>query len=230
MRDRDREIGLPWGKRKKEAPKPSPAISPAVSLRQQQQQPQQPQQPQNPQPPSPLTMSPRHASLLLACLVLSARLSGSRAAPPRLILEQGGPPGVAGRLLGALVSGYLRPAGDGRGQQQQRDDEEEGAQWESEPLGWDGSPERDLAVSKRCAGLSTCILADLTDKLHRLSGTRTNVGVGTPGRKRRAAPSSSSSSPAGISRGGSQGPGEISSPSFSSSSSLKPGSLPPRAV
>ncbi|XP_061422560.1 calcitonin-1-like [Lethenteron reissneri] len=177
-------------------------------------------------------MSPRHASLLLACLVLSARLSGSRAAPPRLVLEQGGPPGVAGRLLGALVSGYLRPSSsDGRGHQHQQQEDEEGGQWESEPLGWDGSPERDLAVSKRCVGLSTCILADLTDKLHRLSGTRTNVGVGTPGRKRRAAPSSSS--PAGIPRGGSQGPGEIASPSssFSSSaSSLKPASLPPRAV
>lgn len=43
-------------------------------------------------------------------------------------------------------------------------------------------------VSKRCSGLSTCVLGKLSQDLHKLQTfPRTNVGSGTPGRKRSAA-------------------------------------------
>ncbi|XP_072309140.1 calcitonin-like, partial [Eucyclogobius newberryi] len=46
------------------------------------------------------------------------------------------------------------------------------------------SPERPL-LSKRCSGLSTCVLGKLSQDLHKLQTfPRTNVGAGTPGRKR----------------------------------------------
>ncbi|KAJ0069849.1 hypothetical protein NL108_015408, partial [Boleophthalmus pectinirostris] len=40
-------------------------------------------------------------------------------------------------------------------------------------------------LSKRCSGLSTCVLGKLSQDLHKLQTfPRTNVGAGTPGRKR----------------------------------------------
>uniref|UniRef100_A0A4W4GZM4 Calcitonin peptide-like domain-containing protein n=1 Tax=Electrophorus electricus TaxID=8005 RepID=A0A4W4GZM4_ELEEL len=42
-------------------------------------------------------------------------------------------------------------------------------------------------VSKRCSNLSTCVLGKLSQELHKLQTyPRTNVGAGTPGKKRRA--------------------------------------------
>uniref|UniRef100_A0A673FQ80 Calcitonin peptide-like domain-containing protein n=1 Tax=Sinocyclocheilus rhinocerous TaxID=307959 RepID=A0A673FQ80_9TELE len=42
-----------------------------------------------------------------------------------------------------------------------------------------------LSVSKRCSSLSTCVLGKLSQELHKLQTyPRTNVGAGTPGKKR----------------------------------------------
>ncbi|XP_037551438.1 calcitonin/calcitonin-related polypeptide, alpha [Nematolebias whitei] len=43
----------------------------------------------------------------------------------------------------------------------------------------------DRPVSKRCTGLSTCVLGKLSQEFHKLqTHHRTNVGAGTPGKKR----------------------------------------------
>ncbi|XP_013882039.1 calcitonin/calcitonin-related polypeptide, alpha isoform X2 [Austrofundulus limnaeus] len=43
----------------------------------------------------------------------------------------------------------------------------------------------DRPVSKRCTGLSTCVLGKLSQDFHKLqTHHRTNVGAGTPGRRR----------------------------------------------
>ncbi|XP_068596968.1 calcitonin/calcitonin-related polypeptide, alpha [Brachionichthys hirsutus] len=45
------------------------------------------------------------------------------------------------------------------------------------------SPDR--SVSKRCTGLSTCVLGKLSQDIHKLQAfPRTDVGAGTPGKKR----------------------------------------------
>ncbi|XP_023665954.1 calcitonin-1-like isoform X1 [Paramormyrops kingsleyae] len=45
------------------------------------------------------------------------------------------------------------------------------------------SPDR--GMSKRCSNLSTCVLGKLSQELHKLQAVpRTDVGAGTPGRKR----------------------------------------------
>ncbi|XP_061622293.1 calcitonin/calcitonin-related polypeptide, alpha isoform X4 [Phyllopteryx taeniolatus] len=45
------------------------------------------------------------------------------------------------------------------------------------------SPDR--SISKRCTGLSTCVLGKLSQDIHKLqSYPRTDVGAGTPGKKR----------------------------------------------
>ncbi|TNN77261.1 Calcitonin-1 [Liparis tanakae] len=46
----------------------------------------------------------------------------------------------------------------------------------------------DRPLTKRCSNLSTCVLGKLSQELHKLQTfPRTNVGAGTPGRKRAAA-------------------------------------------
>ncbi|KAM7424205.1 hypothetical protein PAMA_000512 [Pampus argenteus] len=43
----------------------------------------------------------------------------------------------------------------------------------------------DKPMSKRCTGLSTCVLGKLSQDIHKLQTyPRTNVGAGTPGKKR----------------------------------------------
>lgn len=43
----------------------------------------------------------------------------------------------------------------------------------------------DKPISKRCASLSTCVLGKLSQELHKLQTyPRTDVGAGTPGKKR----------------------------------------------
>ncbi|XP_054633039.1 calcitonin-1-like isoform X1 [Dunckerocampus dactyliophorus] len=45
----------------------------------------------------------------------------------------------------------------------------------------------DRPLTKRCSNLSTCVLGKLSQELHKLQTfPRTNVGAGTPGKKRRA--------------------------------------------
>lgn len=42
----------------------------------------------------------------------------------------------------------------------------------------------DRAMSKRCTGLSTCVLGKLSQDIHKLQTyPRNNVGAGTPGKK-----------------------------------------------
>ncbi|KAM3625449.1 uncharacterized protein V6R79_012250 [Siganus canaliculatus] len=42
----------------------------------------------------------------------------------------------------------------------------------------------DRLVSKRCTGLSTCVLGKLSQDIHKLQTyPRTDVGAGTPGKK-----------------------------------------------
>ncbi|XP_065260339.1 calcitonin [Emys orbicularis] len=48
-----------------------------------------------------------------------------------------------------------------------------------------GSKSLDRPISKRCASLSTCVLGKLSQELHKLQTyPRTDVGAGTPGKKR----------------------------------------------
>ncbi|XP_029983748.1 calcitonin/calcitonin-related polypeptide, alpha isoform X1 [Sphaeramia orbicularis] len=43
----------------------------------------------------------------------------------------------------------------------------------------------DRPMSKRCTGLSTCVLGKLSQDIHKLqTNPRTDVGAGTPGKKR----------------------------------------------
>ncbi|XP_053544914.1 calcitonin gene-related peptide 2 isoform X1 [Bombina bombina] len=43
----------------------------------------------------------------------------------------------------------------------------------------------DRSISKRCSNLSTCVLGKLSQELHKLQNyPRTDVGAGTPGKKR----------------------------------------------
>ncbi|XP_024151309.1 calcitonin/calcitonin-related polypeptide, alpha isoform X1 [Oryzias melastigma] len=47
--------------------------------------------------------------------------------------------------------------------------------------------EEERPVSKRCTGLSTCVLGRLSQDIHKLQTyPRTDVGAGTPGKKRRS--------------------------------------------
>lgn len=49
-------------------------------------------------------------------------------------------------------------------------------------------PSMDRPLTKRCSNLSTCVLGKLSQELHKLQTfPRTNVGAGTPGKKRGAA-------------------------------------------
>ncbi|XP_053175271.1 calcitonin-1-like [Scomber japonicus] len=50
----------------------------------------------------------------------------------------------------------------------------------------------DRPLTKRCSNLSTCVLGKLSQELHKLQTfPRTNVGAGTPGKKRSAPESDS---------------------------------------
>lgn len=50
----------------------------------------------------------------------------------------------------------------------------------------------DRPITKRCSNLSTCVLGKLSQELHKLQTfPRTNVGAGTPGKKRSAPESDS---------------------------------------
>ncbi|XP_062973317.1 calcitonin [Elgaria multicarinata webbii] len=72
----------------------------------------------------------------------------------------------ARRLLKALVNGYAQMAAE-----------------ELEQASEGNSLDR--PISKRCANLSTCVLGKLSQELHKLQTyPRTDVGAGTPGKKR----------------------------------------------
>ncbi|KAL7992156.1 hypothetical protein Chor_016412 [Crotalus horridus] len=72
----------------------------------------------------------------------------------------------ARRLLNALVKEYVQMTAE-------------------EPLQSSEGSSLDRPISKRCANLSTCVLGKLSQELHKLQTyPRTDVGAGTPGKKR----------------------------------------------
>ncbi|XP_064168828.1 calcitonin-1-like isoform X3 [Anguilla rostrata] len=73
----------------------------------------------------------------------------------------------ARRLLNAIVKEFVQVTAEELAQQ----------------AGDGNSP--DIPVSKRCSNLSTCVLGKLSQDLHRMQAyPRTDVGAGTPGRRR----------------------------------------------
>ncbi|OCT83576.1 calcitonin isoform X1 [Xenopus laevis] len=76
----------------------------------------------------------------------------------------------ARRLLSALVKEFVQMTAE-----------------EMEETNEGNSPDR--SISKRCSNLSTCVLGKLSQELHKLqSYPRTDVGAGTPGKKRNILP------------------------------------------
>ncbi|KAM4630127.1 calcitonin/calcitonin-related polypeptide, alpha [Polymixia lowei] len=109
--------------------------------------------------------------LLAYALVICQRYS-SHAAPSRTSLEPMSDRVTltnyeARRLLSAIVKEFVQIISEER--------EQEAARGES----------LERPVSKRCTGLSTCVLGKLSQDIHKLQTyPRTDVGAGTPGKKR----------------------------------------------
>ncbi|TRY66598.1 hypothetical protein DNTS_014345 [Danionella cerebrum] len=114
----------------------------------------------------------RISTLLVAYALIVCQMSISNASPARPPLESSPDRTAltdyeARRLLQAIVKEFM---------QMNAEDVEQQAAEESS-LG--------RAVSKRCSSLSTCVLGKLSQELHKLQTyPRTNVGAGTPGKKR----------------------------------------------
>ncbi|XP_052001746.1 calcitonin/calcitonin-related polypeptide, alpha [Xyrauchen texanus] len=112
------------------------------------------------------------SAFLVAYALILCQMYSSNAAPARPVLEssQDGTTLTdyeARRLLNAIVKEFV---------QMTTEDMEQQATEENSL----GRP-----VSKRCSSLSTCVLGKLSQELHKLQTyPRTNVGAGTPGRKR----------------------------------------------
>ncbi|XP_048339174.1 calcitonin gene-related peptide 2 isoform X1 [Sphaerodactylus townsendi] len=111
-------------------------------------------------------------SFFLAVYALVAcQMDNCQAVPLRPGLESVTDRGTLGdyearRLLNALVKEYV---------QMTAEELEEASEGNS----------LDRPVSKRCANLSTCVLGKLSQELHKLQTyPRTDVGAGTPGKKR----------------------------------------------
>ncbi|XP_076880289.1 calcitonin/calcitonin-related polypeptide, alpha isoform X1 [Brachyhypopomus gauderio] len=114
------------------------------------------------------------SALLVTYALIVCQMYYANAAPSRPALEL--PQGdatltdyEARRLLNAIIKEFV--------------------QMTAEDLDQPDTEENSLGrpVSKRCSNLSTCVLGKLSQELHKLQTyPRTNVGAGTPGRKRRA--------------------------------------------
>ncbi|XP_029902973.1 calcitonin/calcitonin-related polypeptide, alpha isoform X2 [Myripristis murdjan] len=112
------------------------------------------------------------STLLLAYALIICQMYSSHAAPSRTSQESMSY-GVtltndeAQRLLNAIIKEFMQITS-----LQQEQQTTEG-----------NSPDR--PVSKRCTGLSTCVLGKLSQDIHKLQTyPRTDVGAGTPGKKR----------------------------------------------
>ncbi|XP_060784539.1 calcitonin-like [Neoarius graeffei] len=113
-------------------------------------------------------------SAVLAVSVLTVcHLYSSHAAPLRPVLDFLSDPVVlsdyeARRLLNAIVREFVQMAVE---ESDQRTD----------------SNSEGRVLAKRCSSLSTCVLGKLSQELHKLQTfPRTDVGAGTPGKKRSA--------------------------------------------
>ncbi|CAG5856526.1 calcitonin/calcitonin-related polypeptide, alpha [Menidia menidia] len=110
-------------------------------------------------------------ALLLAYALIICQMSISMAAPPRTSKESM-LDGVTlsnddAEMLLRAIKEFMQITSDDAGQQRV----------EGESL--------DRPVSKRCTGLSTCVLGKLSQDIHKLQTfPRTDVGAGTPGKKR----------------------------------------------
>ncbi|KAJ7998165.1 hypothetical protein DPEC_G00219760 [Dallia pectoralis] len=117
------------------------------------------------------------SAVLVAYALVICQMYSSQAAPAR--------PGVesmtdrvtltdyeARRLLNAIVKEFVQMTAEELEQQVNDGD--------------DGNS-MDRPLTKRCSNLSTCVLGKLSQDLHKLqSFPRTDVGAGTPGKKRSA--------------------------------------------
>ncbi|XP_057703839.1 calcitonin-1-like isoform X2 [Corythoichthys intestinalis] len=110
-------------------------------------------------------------TLLLACVLIFCQIYISQAAPSRSREDLNGD-GITlsnddiQKLLRAIKE-FMQLASD-----------------EQERQTADGSSP-DRSMSKRCTGLSTCVLGKLSQDIHNLQTfPRTDVGAGTPGKKR----------------------------------------------
>ncbi|KAI7811677.1 calcitonin-1-like isoform X1 [Triplophysa rosa] len=111
------------------------------------------------------------SSVLVAYAVIVCQMSSSQAAPVR-----GAPDSLTDRLaltdfetrrlLSAIIKSVVQMTAE-----------------EPEPVEEDNGQGRFL--SKRCSNLSTCVLGKLSQELHKLQTfPQTDVGAGTPGKKR----------------------------------------------
>ncbi|XP_030622275.1 calcitonin/calcitonin-related polypeptide, alpha [Chanos chanos] len=112
------------------------------------------------------------SAFLLAYTLIICQMYSSNAAPARNALESFQDQTTlsdheARRLLNAIIREFMHMAAEDL--EQETNDE-------------DSLPR---PMSKRCCNLSTCVLGKLSQELHRLqSYPRTNVGAGTPGKRR----------------------------------------------
>ncbi|XP_034381613.1 calcitonin/calcitonin-related polypeptide, alpha isoform X2 [Cyclopterus lumpus] len=110
-------------------------------------------------------------NLLLACALISCQMYVSQAAPSRTSKES-----ISDRvtLSNDDAQSLLRAIKDFM---QITSDEQEHQTADGNSL--------DRPLSKRCTGLSTCVLGQLSQDIHKLQTyPRTNVGAETPGKKR----------------------------------------------
>ncbi|XP_061670168.1 calcitonin/calcitonin-related polypeptide, alpha isoform X1 [Syngnathoides biaculeatus] len=114
----------------------------------------------------------KFGTFLLSCVLIFCQMYISQAAPSRS-REDPNADGVTlsnddiMKLLRAIKE-FMQPASD-----------------EQERQTGDGSSSPDRSMSKRCTGLSTCVLGKLSQDIHKLQTyPRTDVGAGTPGKKR----------------------------------------------
>ncbi|XP_066496873.1 calcitonin-like [Tiliqua scincoides] len=113
----------------------------------------------------------RISSFLAVYALVACQMESYQAVPLRAGLEPVTERGTLGdyearRLLNALVKEYVQLTAE-----------------ELEQASEGNSLDR--PISKRCANLSTCVLGKLSQELHKLQTyPRTDVGAGTPGKKR----------------------------------------------
>ncbi|XP_061630032.1 calcitonin-1-like isoform X1 [Phyllopteryx taeniolatus] len=116
------------------------------------------------------------SAFLVAYALVICQMYCSQAAPARPALESMSERVTltdyeARRLLNAIVKEFVQMTAEELEQQQQAAEGNSMAR----PL------------TKRCSNLSTCVLGKLSQELHKLQTfPRTNVGAGTPGKKRSA--------------------------------------------
>ncbi|XP_054476599.1 calcitonin-1-like [Anoplopoma fimbria] len=116
------------------------------------------------------------SAFLVAYALVICQMYCSQAAPARPVLESMSDRVTltdyeARRLLNAIVKEFVQMTAEEMEQQ---------------------ATEGNRPLTKRCSNLSTCVLGKLSQELHKLQTfPRTNVGAGTPGKKRSAPESDS---------------------------------------